>query len=376
MVISVRFLSALSAGVGLAFANVGSAPGHSDFPFRLIVGTQPSPSKNYLISPFSAQAAMSMLLPGMQKSDGTLLARTIDGNADHLFKQMTAGHPELSIANSAWVDSRMKLRPAYAAALRKNFGADVSSFMHSSASVQKINDWTKVHTRGRIPSILDRLKDSDRLVLINAVAFDGEWAKQFDVKRTAPMAFHLSGGSTEQVPMMHMKESVGYAKSNVLRAIKLNYKGDAFSMVLMLPETSHDAASLLRSMNGGAFEKLMSSFDDSDKVNIALPKFKYSDEHQLAGPLSSMGLSKFFNEADFSGISSGLRRGKIDRVIQKTYVEVDERGTKAAAATGVVMQPTMVRVDQPEFIADRPFAFLIVHNGSNAVLFAGVVNKP
>jgi serine protease inhibitor len=371
----------------------------NNFTFRLVNATGTPTDKNFLLSPFSVSTAMAMLIPGTQSTEqGLLLKAIVPGMSaqravhgygslsrtmvsdslptDPLQKLNTLinGAP-LSIANSAWVDSRMKLSTPYSRALRISFGATVSPFKHDQSSVNEINSWVSKRTRNRIATILDQLKDADRFILINAVAFDGQWAKQFDKSRTTPQAFHPIGKPALNVPMMHMKEEVGYYKSNTVRAIKLNYKGDGFSMVLMLPEKDNDAGALLRKMNAKAVDSLMAAAS-SDKVEITVPKFKFSDSHQLAQPLSAMGLAALFNEVDFSKISSGLRRGRIDRVIHKTFIEVDEKGTKAAGATGIVMQPTMVRVDQPMFIADRPFAFLIVHNRSHAILFAGVVNKP
>lgn len=386
---------AMLAGLGLitmgsAIGDTGGQPNAmadaiNGFTFRLIQKVGTPGDRNLLLSPFSVSCAMGMLLPGTQGADQKALVDAIAPSVSAqqallgygtLGKQMTGSYPGLSIANSAWVDRKMKLNAGYVSAIKGGFAAGVFPFSHDQASVDKINTWVSDKTKKRIPTIIDNLKDGDRLILINAVAFDGQWAKQFDKSRTLTQYFHPLGKDIVKVPMMHMNEAVGYMKNPELRAIKLKYKGDAFSMILMLPEHNKDAGALLRKMDPATLNSVLSHFDDSEKLNIAFPKFKFSDSHQLAAPLSGMGLGRLFSEADFSRISPGLMRGKIDRVIHKTFIEVDEQGTKAAAATGVVMQPTAIRVDRPEFIADRPFTFLIIHNPSHAILFGGVVNNP
>lgn len=387
ILVGMSMLTALP-GFGESYRPIATMPDAMNaFTFRLIQKTDFPKNQNLLLSPFSVSMAMGMLIPGTQPADQTTLLNAIaPGSVQGMnAKQALSGYEavskqlsnsaEVSIANSAWVDSRMKLKQAYSDAIAASFSTSVSKFTHDSSSVNRINQWVSKNTKQRIPTIIDQIDGDDRLFLINAVAFTGVWAKEFDSKRTSQQDFHPIGTPAVKVPMMHMDDSVGFFKNASLRAIKLNYKGNGFSMMLVLPEKSNDASSLLKQMNPTAMGVILSGMKE-DTVEIALPKFKFSNSHQLAKPLSSMGLSKLFSEADFSRISDGLKHGKIDRVIHKTFIDVDEKGTKAAAATGVVMRPTMIRVDAPTFKADRPFAFLIVHNPSKVILFAGVVNKP
>lgn len=355
----------------------------NSFTFRLISTMGVPQDKNFMVSPFSVSYALGMLVPGMQSADqrtmlGVIAPRMNAQNALSGYSQMNrdlTADGTLSVANSVWVDRRVKLQPSYKSAVRKTFQVGVFPFGHNEASVESINKWVDAKTRNHIPKILDMIKDADRLIVINAVAFDGKWAKQFDKSRTFPQDFHARG-NTARVPMMHMNEKVSYYKSNTIRAIKLNYAKNNFSMIVILPEEGTDASGLLAKMGTPALDHIVGSMDDSEKVEITLPKFRFSDSHQLAQGLSGMGLAKFFNEVDFSKISPSLLRGRIDRVIHKTFIQVDEAGTKAAAATGVTVQPTMVRVDRRSFVADRPFDFFIMHNKTHAILFAGVVNKP
>ena len=361
--------------------SIGAAA--NSFAFQIIGKTATSSDENYLLSPFSVSCALSLLIPGTKGGEqNKLLSIIAPGFSAQqamfgygaLSNQMVKSH-QMSVANSAWADSRMKLSAGYAKAIKGPLGAQVSSFQHNQGSLKKINSWVSAKTKQRIPKILDQIKDADRLFLINAIAFDGKWQEQFDPARTAQQTFHAAGGRDEQVQMMHMKRKVAYFKNGTLRAIRLNYQGGEYSMLLMLPEFNDDVSETFRGLNAKSLDKILSGASSSDSVNIALPKFKFSDSFQLKDALSAVGLGSFFNHADFSKISPSLADGKIDRVIHKTFVELDEKGTKAAAATSIGIQPTMVRVDQPEFIADKPFAFYILHNKTKTIVFAGVVNK-
>jgi serine protease inhibitor len=360
-----------------------AAQSSNSFAFKLIGNTHVPSDSNYLISPFSATSALSLLLPGTQGAEQEKLLSLLSPgmNAQQslvgygsLSNQMMKG-ATVSIANSAWVDKAIKLNSPYAKSVKIGLGAQLNTFSHDSASVAKINGWVDTKTKHRIPKILDQIKPLDRLFLINAIAFDGKWKVPFDPKMTSSQDFHPLSSPPVQTPMMHMKHNTPYYKDAGVRAIRLDYEGDDYSMVLMLPEGSKDARALLTSMNENRLSAVMKGLA-SDSVEIALPKFKFANTFQLNHPLSAMGLASFFSRADFSKISASLKEARIDRVIQKTFIEVDEKGTKAAAATVIGIAAKAVRVDAPEFIADRPFAFFILHNSTKAILFAGVVNKP
>ena len=380
-------IQTLAALAMLPAAHASAAPmAHAinEFTFKMIKATGVSRTQNYLISPFSISTAMGMVLPGAQPNDQKLLTSVIAPGMPP--KSALAGYGALikpitndgtvSVANSAWAFHGMKVNSAYESSLKTNFGGAMYSFSRDTASLAKINKWVDTKTKHRIPTILDSIHPFDRLFLINAVTFDGQWDKRFDKSKTYPQPFNPATGSSGNVPMMHMTDSVGYQKDGSMRAIKLNYKGNAFSMVLMLPEKGNDAGALLKRLDAKQFDHMMANFDDSEKVEIALPRFKFTDSFSLKEPLSTMGLGRFFLGINLSRISDNLTDSKIDRVIHKTFIDVDEKGTKAAAATAVAIAMKAIRADRPQFIANRPFAFLIIHNPTHAILFGGVVNDP
>ena len=358
----------------------------NSFTFKLLDKTGTPAGKNVLISPFSITSALSMLSPGtVGKDQKTLLDVIAPGmsNAELESENKALAHSMLSaagqplqIANSAWLKVGMPVVPAYPKSLVEYFHAELHDFQPNQASVRMINEWVDEKTKHRITKIIDSLEPLDRLILINAIAFDGKWEHQFDAKQTRKQAFHRSGGKDESVPMMHMEVEVPYVRTPTLRAIRLGYAGGDYSMVLMLPEKGNDAGVLLRSLDASKVDTMLQGMQPVDEVPIALPKFKFSDGYNLNGPLSSLGLRQLFVQANFGGVSSHLNPGQIDAVIHKTFIDVDEKGTKAAAVTGVVVRAMSIRMNPPAFVADRPFAFLIVHNPSHTIVFAGVVNDP
>ncbi len=356
------------------------------FAFRLLNKIGTSNNKNVLISPYSVSTAMSMVAPGLVGKDqgslltslapGLKLGQIEDGSAALSHSLLSVSGQPLQIANSAWLFKKLKPNPVFAAHLQQSFQADLHAFVPDKTSVQQMNSWVDEKTKHRINKVIDSLCPAIRLVLINAIAFDGKWQHQFDPKETRKQDFHKLSGATASVPMMHLKAAIAYANNATLRAIRLEYQGGDFSMVLMLPEKGRDAGALLRSLNPSSVSALLGHMSSEGDLPVTVPKFKFSDQYQLEGPLSQMGMASLFKNADFSGISPQFGDGAIDQVIHKTFIKVDEEGTKAAAVTGVMVRTLAIRMKAPEFVADRPFAFLIIHNSTRTILFAGVVNDP
>lgn len=360
--------------------------GINGFTFRLIGATEPTNDKNVLISPFSVSAALSMLIPGTAPGDQKRLLAVLDpgltaeqamtGNRDLVRTIASSKGQPLQIANSAWLYRKMPFNPAYAKELADVFNSEIRSFDPNASSVQEINGWVDEKTKHRIPEIIGSIKDDERLILINAIAFDGTWVSQFDPQRTRQQPFHRLNGGDVNIPTMHATQDAAYLKNDELRAVRLDYEGDEFAMLLMLPEQGKDAGAMLRGLDPSKLRAILAGMSRADDLPISLPRFKFKDQYEMTTPLSALGLGSLFKMADFSPVSPALAQGAVSRVIHKTFIDVDEKGTKAAAATGVVMKATAIRVDRPEFIADRPFAFLILHKPSNAVVFVGVVNDP
>jgi serpin B len=214
-----------------------------------------------------------------------------------------------------------------------------------------------------------------RLVLTNAIYFKGKWASQFKPERTQDAPFTLLDGQKVNVPMMSQTGKFSYMETDTTQVLELPYVNDELSMVILLPKKIDGVSELEREL---ARDNLAGWLDRLRKceVRVFLPRFKMTSEFELAGVLSSMGMpDAFCSKADFSGMT-GNRDFFISAVVHKAYVEVNEEGTEAAAATGVVMKLTSVAPPPPIFRADHPFVFLIRDNQSGSILFMGRLANP
>jgi serpin B len=287
----------------------------------------------------------------------------------------------LSVANSLWVQKDYRLLEGFLSVIRKNYDAGVNQvdFRTSSEAVRKeINVWVEEHTNNKIKDLIQRgtVDPLTRLVLVNAIYFKGIWASQFEKRLTLSEPFKVAPGKTLDVPMMTKKESFGYMENQLLQALELPYVGNELTMVVLLPKKTDGLAELENSLNPQTLDQWLALLR-SREVQVYLPKYAMRSQFQLAETLSSMGMPDAFtpDKADFSGMD-GTRLLFISAVIHKAFVEVNEEGTEAAAATGVAMRLTASFGPSPVFRADHPFVFLIRDTRSGSILFLGRVVDP
>jgi serpin B len=219
-----------------------------------------------------------------------------------------------------------------------------------------------------------------KLVLTDAVYFKGTWQRQFDPKNTSSQNFTTSSGSITKVQMMCMSgrnSNFKYAEKNNLQAIELPYRGNELSMVILLPK-GNNLSSAEEYLQPQKLTQLENNFTKK-QVNLFVPKFKLETDYaDMAGTLSNVGMPITFSDrADFSGMD-GIGGLKISKAIHKAYIDVDEEGTEAAGATGIVMMPTAVAMPETPvvFRADHPFIFLIQDNSTENILFLGSILNP
>ncbi len=285
----------------------------------------------------------------------------------------------LNIANAIWGQKDYRFLPAFLDLLAENYGAGlrVLDFMKSpEPSRLTINEWVSDRTEGKIKDLLPpgTIDQYTRLVLTNAIYFNAAWLFPFQKTATADAQFNLINGDKVTVPFMKQTESFGYAAGNGYRAVELPYDGRQLSMVVIVP----DKGKL------GEFEKSLTSAQVNDilvkladrQVALSFPKFKFEAEFKLKDTLSEMGMPVAFTDgADFSGMT-GKRDLLISEVVHKAFVAVDEEGTEAAAATGVIMKLATVPAAPVELTVDSPFIFLIRDIETGSVLFIGRVLNP
>jgi serpin B len=298
----------------------------------------------------------------------------------------------LLVANALWVQQGLQFLKEYLRLVQQPFAATLEEMdfeRQTESARQTINEWVEKETQQRIKDLIPRggVDPQTRAVLTNAVYFKGVWEKRFEVSATKPSAFAPFDGQSLMVPTMHMivRQIATYAEGPDWQVLQLPYKGEALSMVLILPRKSPDELEPPSAAEFSAFEQsltpqklqqLFSGLHAAD-VDVALPKFTFSPELRLKEILSSLGMRTVFTrDADFSGIAKEPLF--FSEVFHKAFIAVDEQGTEAAAATGIVMP--RAALGRPakiiSFHADHPFVFLIRHTSSGAILFMGRVVKP
>jgi len=360
--------------------------GLNDFTFRLIRETLKGSKGNECVSPLSISICLSTAMAGAKGATlddlrnglgyGSQDVGAINAGNKQLTDQLAnaAGKPFV-IANSVWVDTKTPLTPGYVKDAKAFYDSDIFTVpKFDSHAIDRINAWTKEKTKGRIERILEQASPGMVMVLVNALTFDADWELKFDTRATRTEKFHTSASTSVETAMMHSNRKVPYWEGPNGKAVRLAYKGKQFSLILLLPKDGFDAAGLLRNTNSQSYAQIMQSLHLSRQVTLSFPKFKIQRDYDLIPPLSSLGMPRLFSAADFSGISKSLARSRVNKIVQKTYFKVDEKGTEAAAATGMVFG--RMAMEPAFFQADRPFAYLLVDDRTHAILFAGVCAKP
>jgi serpin B len=352
---------------------------------------------NLFFSPYSISTALAMTYAGARGQTADEMAKTLHFTLDqeHLHPAMGAlirelndpGKPsgyQLSVANALWGQKGQPFRKDFLDLTRTDYGAglhEVDFARATEAARKTINTWVEQQTRDKIKELLKPgiLDPDTRLVLTNAIYFKGDWVYQFDKKRTHQADFHVTEKQTVQVPLMSMTNEKGefkYLKGDDFQALELPYAGKHLAMVLFLPDKLDGLAEFEKGLTAAKLDGWIGQLKPTKEVFVALPKFKMTKEFSLKDMLTKMGMRQAFDpdKADFSGID-GSRDLYISAVIHKAFVDVNEEGTEAAAATAVVIKPTAVRLT-PRFQADHPFLFLIRDNRSGSILFLGRVADP
>ena len=298
-----------------------------------------------------------------------------------LNKRGQKGGYTLSVANALWGQKDYGFLEDFLELIQANYdgGLNEVDFIKAAETArQTINAWVEKKTKNKIKNLISKgvLDSMTRLVLTNAIYFKGNWARQFKEDRTQDAPFTLADGQKIDVAMMNQKADFGYMETDTFQALELPYVDEELSMVILLPKEFDALDEFEKTLTPENLPRWLAKIHNREVV-VSVPKFKMTSKFGLASVLKSMGMEDAFSSnADFSGIN-GKRDLFISAVIHKAYVEVNEEGTEAAAATGVVMRFTSVGpAPIPVFRADHPFLFLIRDNHSGSILFIGRVANP
>lgn len=347
-------------------------------------------SENIMISPFSISSALSMTLNGsanetleaMRKSlrlDG----KTIDQINSTYLKLMTDLIPldkrvVVEIANSVWVEKKLVVKQPFITTLKKWYIAEARDIdITDPKAVDIVNGWIAEKTHDKITNMLDKLDPGLAMLLINAVYFNGKWRYQFDKIDTKEESFYITPSVSKTVPIMHQAENLKAVRRNNLTIAEIPYGQGNYTMVVVLPDenvTSLDVVKVLTPSNWQEWMTLLA--DNTHKVELSMPRFKYMYKRNLNDDLINLGMEiAFSGNADFSKISDqGLM---ISRVLHQTFIETNEEGTEAAAATIVEMNyggsnPSSV----DKVTLNRPFIYFIRESTTGTIIFMGRVGDP
>jgi serpin B len=348
---------------------------------------------NLFFSPYSISTALALTYAGArentEKQMAEVLCFTLDQKRLHpAFASIEArlkaiqkkGDVQLSVANALWPQKDYVFLEDFLELTKKNYGAIITPLNYKSAHEAAritINKWVEQKTNDKIKELIKKgiLDPLIRLVLTNAIYFKGNWADRFDKKLTEDAMFHLLPGKSIKVPMMNQKQKFGYAEHENLQILELPYVGEELSMLVLLPKKVDGLTELENKLTADNLKKWTRHLGERE-VWVFLPKFEMTSAFRLDKTLASMGMPDAFSmNADFSGMD-GTQKLNISAVIHKAFIAVDEQGTEAAAATGVVIGVKSLPQPAPVFRADHPFMFLIRENISNSILFFGRVVDP
>lgn len=351
---------------------------------------------NLFFSPYSISTALAMAYAGARGQTEKEMAQVLrfplereplHSSFSKLRTELNAiqnkGHIKLSIANSLWAQEGYHFLNTFFDLNKKHYGAGLN-FVNFSTKTEAaritINTWVENETQQKIKELIKQgmLGSLTRLVLCNAIYFKGDWLSQFDKKRTTDADFYISKDKITRVPLMSQKSKFKFKDFGNFSAIELLYEGNDLSMIIFLPKEVYGLVDFEQSLIDDNVKSWIDELSKSHKreILVSLPKFKTTCEFQLAKILAEMGMPSAFSlpPADFSGMT-GKKDFYIGAVIHKAFVDVNEEGTEAAAATAVVMRK--VGVIQPlTFRVDHPFVFLIRENQTGSILFIGRIIDP
>ncbi len=371
------------------------AHANNEFAFDLYKEVSKTGTGNIFFSPFSISTALAMTYAGANGSNETEMAKSMNFKPNtpdfHLsygkylktLDKNAKGNIQLRIANRLWGEKTYTLKPEFISLNKEAYNSPLQkmNFIGSpDGSRMEINAWVEKQTEQRIKDLIPpgAITTDTRLVLTNAIYFKGDWLYQFDKKNTRDKKFNLADGSTIKTPFMNFEGALNYAENDLAKMIRLPYKGEKQSMIIVLPHETKNLTRVEEQMNASTFASVL--YAQQPEVILALPKFKLTVPLGLNGYLQNLGMHEAFNAgADFSKMTPSNDLW-ISSVVHKAFIEIDEEGTEAAEATAVIMTIESVGPHTPpkpkEFIADHPFLFYIIDDETQSILFMGRLMEP
>ncbi|XP_069572943.1 leukocyte elastase inhibitor-like [Brachyistius frenatus] len=357
-----------------------------------------NPGGNIFVSPLSISSAMAMVYLGARGDTAAQMTQALSFDlvkcvhADFQALNADINSPSasyiLKLANRLYGENTARFLPQFLEATQKHYGADLKAVDFAGAPEAcrvEINSWVEQQTENKIKDLLKpgTVSTMTRLALVNAIYFKGNWMNRFNVANTKEMPFKLNQNKTKLVQMMYQMKKLpyNYVPDLGLQILELPYVNEELSMFVLLPEESADGSDPLMKLESELTPERLDKWtnrenmDVHSEVLVHLPKFKLEEDYELNEPLAKLGMTDVFcgSKADLSGMNGegGL---SLSTVAHKAFVEVNEEGTEAAAATAGMVMLCMMR--EEHFMADHPFLFFIRHNKTKSILFLGRFSSP
>ena len=356
----------------------GAKEAAADFAVSLLQASRAEEGENLILSPYSVLFALAMAANG---ADGETLAQMEEvfgmSSAElnnFLYLCREKAREELSSANSIWVrdDKAADVRPEFLQTNTNYLRAQIFRAAFDGQTLEDVNEWVSVQTKERIKEMMEELEEDSVMILLNALAFDGEWESPFEAYRTHDSLFYPAKGEAQEVQMMS-DTLYGYLEDGKATGFVKDYK-NGYSFVALLPNEGVSMEEYVASLTGsGLLETIAGAKDEI--VRIAMPKLETECNLELGNALAAMGMDQAFStRADFSRID-GSKELYISKVLHKTYLKIDEEGTEAAASTAIDLAPKSAPIHMEKTVLlNRPFVMVIMDNENSTILFAGIVN--
>lgn len=360
--------------------------------YKQINGQTDQANKNAFFSPYSLSTAMAMLYAAAEGETKQQIQKTfhypelaiLNPNSAALYNQFNKPNPDykLTTVNDLWMQQGLTPNKAYVDTVQRYYGGQVTNLNFEGSpdpSRLIINKKIAKHTNQLIPKLLPEgsIKPITVAVLTNAVYFKGDWQVPFEVQSTTDQPFYTHRGTNPNVKMMQLQSYFRYHEDKRVQVVQLPYKGDDLSMLIVLPKSKDKAAmqQLVQDLSAGKIKKWSADLVGQE-VNVQLPKSRLDASYQMKNLLTDMGMPKAFQKGARVNLFDNSPPIKIDNVYHQAVVIVDEKGTEAAAATGITAVAVSAPAPPVVLKADHPFIFMIKDNKTDAILFLGQVNEP
>ena len=360
--------------------------GLEEFSFNLLRKTY-NPGENILISPLSVTYALGMTGNGTgsetrQEFESVLgleIDELNDFSRNYINKINSLENVKFNLADSIWIDKNINLNSEFENKILENYNAEVCKEKFNDKTVKKINKWVDKNTNGMIPEIINELSPEDIIILINALAFEGEWEEPYEDHQVEYGLFSNYDKTLSDVSFL-TSDVNNYVSNGEACGFFREYSGYEYGFFALLPEKDVPVDDFVENLSGAKFDDFFQNISYDYVVHTKIPKFEIEYGENLSGPINNMGLKSAFEpDADFSLMTDEKENGiYISDIIHKTYMKVDENGTKAAAVTAVKTESAMENPEEPEYkevILNRPFVYGIIDLETMMPVFTGVMNN-